>query len=485
MMPLQNLRRRLDRLPMLRAFVPFAAGIALADSFTLPTWFVWAAFLLSGAAALFARSSVYTTAALLFFGWGLHGLHESPPDPLPYGVRTEFALIVGEHASGRITAWRNAETGQWRGANSTVVLRSDSTAKLQTGEKILFRGYLNDFPANLPSYGELMRRRGYAGSIWISERQILTRQPARGTSLHTSAVGRLARLGLPDNEQALCVAMAAGERSGLTRELRAAYARSGTAHLLAVSGLHVGIVFLLVNVLLWWLPALRWGHLLRNGAAVALIWLYAATTGFSPSVVRAALMFSALQLSLASASAYVSGNVLAATAFGMLVWNPAWLYDVSFRLSFLAVAAILAWAVPMGRMLRTRYRLLNAFTSTLAVGLAATVATTPLAAHTFGLVPVAGLAVNPVILPLAAIIVFGSVLWMAAPFAFLAPIFRFVLGTAAAWQNAVAAWAAALPGAYFEIKPSAAQTAAVYLVFAAITAAIWCAEPKKKVSLRR
>lgn len=485
MMPLQNLRRRLERLPMLRALVPFATGIALADSFTLPAWFVWVAFLVSGAAALFARSSVYTAAALLLFGWGLYGLHDTPPDPLPRGVRTEFALTVGEHASGRITAWRDAEKRHWRGAKSTVVLRSDSTTKLRTGEQILFRGYLNDFPADLPSYGELMRRRGYAGSVWISERQLLARQPARGASLHTAAVERLARLGLPQREQALCEAMAAGERSGLTRELREAYARSGTAHLLAVSGLHVGIVFLFVNALLWWLPALRRGHLLRNGTAIALIWLYASTTGFSPSVVRAALMFSALQWSLASASAYVSGNVLAATALGMLLWNPAWLYDISFRLSFLAVAAILAWAVPLCRALRTRYRLLDALTGTFAVGLAATVATAPLAAHTFGLVPVAGLVVNPIVIPLATVIVFGSVLWMAVPLAFLAPVFRIAIGTAATWQNAVVEWTAALPGAFFEIKPSAVQTAAVYLLYAAITAAIWCAEPKKKVSLRR
>ncbi len=484
-MSLQTLRLRLERLPMLRALVPFAAGIALADRYALPVPFVWSAFVLCGGMALIRRSSLYTVAALLLFGWGLSDLRSAPPEPLPRGVRTGFALTVGENGAGRITAWRDAGTGRWREAQARVVLRTDSALTLRAGEKLVFRGYLNDFPAALPAYGELMRRRGYAGTVWLSERQVLVREPARGASLHTAAVRRLRRLGLADESQALCEAMAAGERSGLPRELRTAYARSGTAHLLAVSGLHVGIVFLLVNVLLGWLPALRRGHLLRNAAAAALIWVYAATAGFPPSVVRAALMFTALQFSLASASVYVSGNVLAATAFGMLLWNPSWLFDLSFQLSFIAVAAILAWGVPLSRLLRSRFRLVNALTATLAVGLAASAATAPLAAHSFGFVSLVGLAVNPAVIPLAAAVVFGSVVWMAAPLAFAAPLFRFVLGTAASWQNAVAEWAAGLPWAVVPWAPSTGLTAAIYLFFAGITAAAWCAEAEKKVSLRR
>lgn len=145
--------------------------------------------------------------------------------------------------------------------------------------------------------------------------------------------------------------MTAGDRSGITPELRAAYSRSGLSHLLAVSGLHTGIVFALVNLLLWWLPLLRRGHLLRNLLAAACIWIYVAAAGFPPSAVRAAVMFTMLQSALASASEYNGLNALAAAAFGMLLWNPAWLGDISFQLSFAAVAAILAWGVPLCRRL--------------------------------------------------------------------------------------------------------------------------------------
>ncbi|MEG0499286.1 MAG: ComEC/Rec2 family competence protein, partial [Alistipes sp.] len=260
-----------------------------------------------------------------------------------------------------------------------------------------------------------------------------------------AAAERLQRLALPEKAQALCAAMAVGDRSGLTPELRRAYARSGTSHLLAVSGLHVGIVFLLVNALLWWLPSLRRGHLWRNAAAIALIWLYALTAGLSPSVIRAALMFSALQLSLASASVYVSGNVLAATAFAMLLFRPAYLFDISFQLSFIAVAAILAWAVPLGSALRSRFRGINALTDLLVVGVVAATATAPLVAHTFGIVSLIGVAANLLVIPLASIVVVGSVVWIVLPLPVFAPLLRFVAGTAATGLNAVAEHAAALP----------------------------------------
>lgn len=204
-------------------------------------------------------------------------------------MRTGFALTVEGGGTGRITAWRDPATGRWRETKVRAVVHADSTLALRTGERLVLTGCLDDLPASLPSYAELMRRRGCVGSMWLSERQVLRRQPARGSTLHAIAVGRLRRLGLAEalrdagrarDAQALCEAMAAGERAGLSRPLREAYARSGTAHLLAVSGLHVGIVFLVANLLLGWLPALRYGHLWRSCAAAALVWLYAAAAGF-------------------------------------------------------------------------------------------------------------------------------------------------------------------------------------------------------------
>ena len=137
-------------------------------------------------------------------------------------------------------------------------------------------------------------------------------------------------------------------------------------------------------------------------------------------------MCTMLQFALASASEYVALNALAAAGFGMLLWNPAWLGDISFQLSFIAVAAILAWGVPLCRLLHTRRRALNLLTDALVISL--------------------------------------------------------VSGTAGL-LNTLARAAAALPGGYAEYTLGGGATAGIYLFFLLTTLAAWSFEPKKSVHL--
>ena len=291
------------------------------------------------------------------------------------------------------------------------------------------------------------------------------------------------RQGMASGPAGVLAAMVTGDRSGITQELRTVYSRSGLSHLLAVSGLHTGIVFALVNLMLWWLPLLHRGHLVRNLLATVCIWLFVAAAGFSPSAVRAAVMCTMLQFALASASEYVALNALAAAGFGMLLWNPAWLGDISFQLSFIAVAAILAWGVPLCRLLHTRRRALNLLTDALVISLVAGIATAPLVSHTFGTVPLAGLLVNPVAILVGSIVVLGGTVWMILPVNWLAPAFDAVLSGTAGLLNTLARAAAALPGGYAEYTLGGGATAGIYLFFLLTTLAAWSFEPKKSVHL--
>ena len=293
----------------------------------------------------------------------------------------------------------------------------------------------------------------------------------------------LLRRWLPRDLGGLEAAMLLGDKAALPDTVQDTFRAAGISHLLAVSGLHTGIVFALVNLLLWWLPLLRRGHLLRNLLAAACIWIYVAAAGFPPSAVRAAVMFTMLQSALASASEYNGLNALAAAAFGMLLWNPAWLGDISFQLSFAAVAAILAWGVPLCRRLRTRRRALNPITDALAVSLAATLATAPLVSHTFGIVPLAGVVVNPAAILLGSVVLLDGALWMLLPVGWAAPAFECVLSHTAEGLNALARVTADLPCAAAEYALGGGATAAVYLFFALATVAAWSAEPKKSVHL--
>lgn len=489
----QRLTSRLERLPMLRVAVPFAAGILLAEHYSLPLWFTLGGFLLLGALSLLLRSGVSLLCTLFLLGIGVATIHDTPhalPRNTSVLLRMQIDGIPSERGQYRaaeacVGAWCGSDGKKWHGADARIVLYTDSLTPLTAGETIYARTRVRPFEGGAESYRSLMRHRGFAGTAWLSERDILRREQPSASTLHRAAVTRLERLGLEGDTEAVCRAMAAGDKSRLTAQLRAAYARTGTSHLMAVSGLHVGIVFGLVNLLLWWMPLLRRGHLWRNAAAVVCIWLYAAATGFAPGTVRAAVMFSVLQFALASSSVYVASNALAAAAFGMLLFRPGYLFDISFQLSFVAVISILAWGVPLCRRLRTRRAWIDYPVASLVISLAASLGTAPLVAHTFGITSLVGLVVNPPAIFLSTIIVLAAVVWMLLPLGFLTPLFSGVLSVAVGALNSLVSTSAALPYAAVEYTLSTGHTVALYLFFIAATALMWCREPKKSVHLRK
>lgn len=293
--------------------------------------------------------------------------------------------------------------------------------------------------------------------------------PETGNALHEAASEHIRRLGLSPDAEAVALAMAAGDRTELTAERRAPYNRTGTAHVLAVSGLHVGMVFLYVNLLLGGLALLHRGHLVRNAAAVVIIWLFAAAAGLSPGTIRAAVMFTALQFALATTSRYAGVNILAAAAFGMLLWRPAYLFHIGFQLSFLSVAAILVWGLPLYRRLHTPWRAVNGLVGMLIAGAAASTATAPLVSYYFGQIPLIGFAVNPPVILLAYGVVGASLLWMATPWPPLSVVVRPVLEGLLFLQNRLVAGAAAVPCAAIDYQMTAAQVVTVYLFFTIFT----------------
>lgn len=480
-----HLLRRLEALPMLRVLLPFAAGILLSDRVLLPAWLLVAAFLLTGLLALLLRSQTALAAMLVAAGAGAAQRERYEP-AVPTGTATFFDLRIEGIPAERgtytrsdalVVAWRDPADGRWHGADDRLRLFADPALRLDPGERLVCHGAVRPFRDD--SYGALMARRGYAGSLWLGERNLTERRPTASNDLHTAAVRRLERLPLRDDRAAVVRALCAGDRSGITPELRETYARSGFSHLLALSGLHTGILFLLVNALCWWMPLLRRGHLARNLVVVAALWTFVAAAGFPVSAVRAAVMCTMLQFARASGSTYVALNALATAAFGMLLWSPAWLGDVSFLLSFIAVAAILCWGVPLCRRWRTGRRWIDLPLHAWVIGVAATVATAPLVARTFGIMPLAGMATGPAAILLAGVVVACGVGWMVCPAGLLAPLVGGVAGGAATGIGMLAERTAALPGGVVEWRPDGALTAAIYALFIVGTLVAGCKEPRK------
>jgi len=173
-----------------------------------------------------------------------------------------------------------------------------------------------------------------------------------------------------------------GDKSYLNLELKDAFSGAGAMHLLAVSGLHVGIFL----VILQWLfktfgrKLPRW---LQFTIILSILWTYAGVTGFSPSVNRAVTMFSFVALGTLFGKKYDSINGLLAAAMLLLLYNPYYLLDIGFELSFGAMFGILLLSKPIERSLYIKNKIVKFIWSGTAVALAAQITTFPLTLYYF------------------------------------------------------------------------------------------------------
>ena len=213
------------------------------------------------------------------------------------------------------------------------------------------------------SYPLFLRCRGFVATsfvFWNQWRKVeldlsplsrLDRTVLAALQLRQSMLREYEHLGFDDDRLAVAIAMTLGDKSRLTNDLREVYSISGASHVLALSGLHIGIIYALM-VLIVGYRRLGW---LREMLVIVGIWAYAFFTGLSPSVVRAATMITVYSLVSLANRDRMSLNTLSLTAIIMLLWNPLYLYDVGFQMSFLAVLFILLFYKPLYALLPERW----------------------------------------------------------------------------------------------------------------------------------
>ena len=229
----------------------------------------------------------------------------------------------------------------------------------------------------------------------------------------------------PESKQ-IALALLLGQKESLSKEVKQAYSATGTQHILAVSGLHVGIIYSILLLPLTFFK--QEGHALRKTylfLVLGLIWIYALMTGFSPSVVRAVVMFSLVTLGQMRKRKPSIWNILAFSALLLLVLDPDIQADLGFQLSYLAVAGIVGLQPILLRMWAPSNRVLDYFWQMATVTLAAQLITSPLTLHYFHTFPTYFLVANLLIVPLSYIILCAGV-----PFLLLAwiPILGSLLG---------------------------------------------------------
>lgn len=251
-----------------------------------------------------------------------------------------------------------------------------------------------------------------------------------------------------EEQQAIALALLIGVKDYLSEDLKRAYASAGAMHVLAVSGLHVGILYLVLLIFLKPLNKGRYGKVLVASIAIAAIWLYTFVTGMSPSVLRAAVMFSVFATSNAMDRDNNIYNSLGIAAFILLLWDPNLLFSVGFQLSFLALTGIVYLQPKIYNKLYVGNKFLDKVWEITAVSIAAQISTLPLTIYYFHQFPTYFFLSNLVVIPGATVImVLGiSALVLGSIIDSLGIFLGLILSLIIQLMNHLVSWVEQIPG---------------------------------------
>lgn len=214
------------------------------------------------------------------------------------------------------------------------------------------------------------------------------------------------RLALEDDELAVLAALTLGYREDIDAELQSDFVNAGAMHVLAVSGLHVGILYLLLDFLLSLAFPKKAFRVPRALLLVLLLWVYALLTGLSPSVIRSVTMFSLFAVGRSLQRRSHIYNTIALSAFLMLLIRPTYLFDVGFQLSYAAVVSIVYFQPRMAVLLPVNAKALQWLRDLMLVSIAAQAGTAPLTLYYFHQFPVYFLLTNLIVIPLATAVLY-------------------------------------------------------------------------------
>jgi competence protein ComEC len=218
-------------------------------------------------------------------------------------------------------------------------------------------------------------------------------------------------------ERQIAQALLIGIKDYLEPEVKTAYASVGAMHVLAVSGLHVGIIYLILIFILKPLRLIPYGSYLIFVLILLGIWFYAMMTGLSPSVMRAATMFSVVSLKEISIRRTSIYNSLGLAAMVLLLFNPNFLFAVGFQLSFIAVFGIVYFHPRIYSLLKFEGWLFDKVWSISCISIAAQIATFPLSMYYFNQFPVYFLISNLIVIPGAMVLLSVGLLMVTVGFA--------------------------------------------------------------------
>ncbi len=433
----------LARNPFLRLVIPLIAGILLQEHFHF-SWHsliasILVSFLLLWGYELISvkhkfllgwMPGIVITVAFIFLGALLLKQEQEDKPELGKGKLTFSGQIVNIPEEKDETRQLIIKTKQiykdslWQNKKLKILAyleKQKSSAPVSPGQNIIFSAYPNPIenqgnPEEF-DYKQYMATQGIHYQVYIDKDSWQELQHNNGFSvtalsnrMRLHLLNRLKKAGMGEEEYGIASALLLGYKDYLTPEVKERFASSGATHILAVSGLHVGIIYLILHYILLFLERYRKGKIVKILIILVVLIGYAFLTGLSPSVSRATLMFSVIAIGQVLNRYSSIYNSLAFSAFVLLVINPFLLFSLSFQLSYLAVYSIVFFQPRLYKLFQlppVPDKLWQWFT----VALAAQVGVAPVIVHNFHLFSNFFWLTNFIAIPAAAVVIFTGMLY--------------------------------------------------------------------------
>lgn len=324
-----------------------------------------------------------------------------------------------------------------------------ATESLDVGDQIQFHTYLQrimntgnphefDYARYMQSHNIYYRAFANKEDFLLIKAKARYKLKRKAIDVRTSLLRWFENCNMAPDELSVLSALMLGYRELLSPEIKERYSNAGAIHVMAVSGLHVGILYMILTFLLHYLNSKFILRLLRFLIISLVIWLYAILTGMSPSVIRAAVMFSIYGFGTLIARKPSAYNVLAISALLMLLINPMVVFDVGFQFSYTAVLSILYFQPLLYKIILIKSVFIDRIYQLITVSVAAQIGTLPLSLYYFHQFPVYFWLTNILLIPLVFIIVCLAVMliilfWLKIPASFTVNIINFLLKCLNGW----------------------------------------------------
>ncbi len=438
-----NFLQFLKQLPFSRLLLPFIAGIVLSLYFSIDIKF--AIMLFVSISILFALSVFYIFQRNKFsFRWlpgaainillilgGILIVQANKTERIKhYNTIVKGEAVISEPVKENEKTYKSILKDVTYSLNDTIfrapsnILVYFSKENLKTkpnyGDKILFTGRIQKIKnAGNPhefDYKQYLNRKGVSGQIFLKygtwhhidkNKANFIFEYAYKTRHQLEQVYQ--KFGISGKELSVLKALTLGDKSDIDDEIRQAYVVSGSMHILAVSGLHVGIIFMLFNFLLKFLDKLKtqkrnYGKSIKAVLLLCIIWSFAVLSGLSPSIRRAALMFSFIIIAQALNRHVNIYNSISASAFILLIINPYQITEIGFQLSYSAVLGIVLFQPKLVALFTIKNKILYYFWSLTSVSIAAQISTAPITLYYFHIFPSYFFLSNLIVIPAATLI---------------------------------------------------------------------------------